>query len=164
MDICLTAVKEKGKTGSGISARTDLIRLLSLQRTYVRRDTGRTNCSNGQLLFELTGWKETQNSQSKKYETSSISANEIGILIRYFFKFWPKLIQIPFLAELYISLGDNDRWRDAVVRDERSFSVDLIKATHQVLSKSGIISTLYFFILNGFKKFPILDDKEPLSK
>ena len=53
---------------------------------------------------------------------------------------------ILFLAELYISLGDNDRWRDAVVRDERSFSVDLIKATHQVLSKSGIILTLKFCI------------------
>ena len=51
-----------------------------------------------------------------------------------------------FLAELYISLGDNDMWRDAVVRDERSFSVDLIKATHQVLSKSGIVLTIVYFI------------------
>ena len=63
-----------------------------------------------------------------------------------------QITEARILAELYISLGDNDRWRDAVVRDERSFSVDLIKATHQVLSKSGIILT--FDILLGFEEFP----------
>ena len=73
-------------------------------------------------LPRFTGWQKEENFEGQKYEK---------------LQFYPTKLVVS-IANLYINLGDETEWRDAVVSDERSFSMDMVKVAAGILNKSAI--------------------------